>query len=66
MKITEVYPEYVFQRIGKGLRVDAVNFEDSSYYQLAYQTVEFVCRLLENPNVKFFQIEEKGTEEAGE
>lgn len=58
MKISEVYPEYVFQRLGKGLRVDAVDYNKPQYIQLGSQTVAQVQRLIEMPNVKFFQLEE--------
>lgn len=57
LKISEVYPEYVFQRLGAGKNVDAVNFEKSTYIDLAGQTVSNLQRLLADPNIKFFQIE---------
>ena len=63
LKITEVYPEYVFQRLGAGKNVDAVNFEKMLYIDLAGQTVSNLQRLLADPNIKFFQIE---VEDAGE
>lgn len=57
LKISDVYPEYVFQRLGAGKNVDAVNFEKSTYIDLAGQTVSNLQRLLADPNIKFFQIE---------
>ena len=63
LKITEVYPEYVFQRLGAGKNVDAVNFEKMLYIDLAGQTVSNLQRLLADPSIKFFQIE---VEDAGE
>ena len=63
LKITEVYPEYVFQRLGAGKNVDAVNFEKMLYIDLAGQTVSNLQRLLADPSIKFFQIE---VDDAGE
>ena len=56
MKITEVYPEYVFQRIAK-YKVVAVDFNIGAYIDLSMQTVAQVQRLIEKQNVKFYQIE---------
>lgn len=56
MKITEVYPEYVFQRIAK-YKVVAVDFSIGAYIDLSMQTVAQVQRLVEKANVKFYQIE---------
>ncbi len=68
MKISEVYPEYVFQRLGAGKNVDAVDFERHSYIDLEGQTVGAVQQLISRANtkktVKFYQIEEE-TETAG-
>lgn len=64
LKISEVYPEYVFQRLGAGKNVDAVNFEKSTYIDLAGQTVSNLQRLLADSSIKFFQIEVE--EDAGE
>lgn len=58
MTISEVYPEYVFQRLGKGLNVDAVDFVRNQYIDLSGQTVGAVQALLVREGVKFFQIEE--------
>ena len=63
LKISEVYPEYVFQRLGAGKNVDAVNFEKMLYIDLAGQTVSNLQRLLADPSIKFFQIE---VDDAGE
>jgi len=57
LKISEVYPEYVFQRLGAGKDVDAVNFEKMTYIDLAGQTVNNLQKLLADPNIKFFQKE---------
>lgn len=57
MKISEVYPEYVFQRLGKGLRVDAVDFNKSAYITLGTKTVMEVQKLIAMNNVKFYQLE---------
>lgn len=56
MKISEVYPEYVFQRIAK-YKVVAVDFNIGAYIDLSMQTVAQVQRLVEKANVKFYQIE---------
>ena len=62
MKISEVYPEYVFQRLAK-FRVIAVDFNRGEFIELLSRTVGQVQKLIEMPNVKFFQIEtEEGTE----
>ena len=34
MKITDVYPEYVFQRLGAGKTVVAVDFKKGQYLSL--------------------------------
>ena len=60
MKISEVYPEYVFQRLGK-YRVVAVDFMKGEYIDLQSRTVGQVLRLVEQASqggVKFYQIEE--------
>lgn len=56
MKISEVYPEYVFQRIAK-YKVVAVDFNVGAYIDLSMQTVAAVQRLIAKANVKFYQIE---------
>ena len=58
MKISEVYPEYVFQRLGK-YRVIAIDYNTSEFLELSAKTVGFVQRLISKPNVKFYQIEEE-------
>ena len=60
MKISEVYPEYVFQRLGK-YRVVAVDFNKSEFIELVNRTAGQVQRLVEQAaqgGVKFYQIEE--------
>ena len=60
MKISEVYPEYVFQRLGK-YRVVAVDFNKGEFIELQTRTVGQVQRLVEQAaqgGVKFYQIEE--------
>lgn len=60
MKISEVYPDYVFQRLGK-YRVVAVDFNKGEFIELASQTVGQVLRLVEQAaqgGIKFYQIEE--------
>lgn len=60
MKISEVYPEYVFQRLGK-YRVVAVDFMKGEYIDLQNRTVGQVLRLVEQASqggIKFYQIEE--------
>lgn len=59
MKISEVYPDYVFQRLAK-FRVVAVDFNTGEFIELASKTVGYVQRLLEKPNVKYYQIETEG------
>lgn len=60
MKISEVYPDYVFQRLGK-YRVVAVDFMKGEYIDLQNRTVGQVLRLVEQAaqgGIKFYQIEE--------
>ena len=60
MKISEVYPDYVFQRLGK-YRVVAVDFNKGEFIELQTRTVGQVLRLVEQAaqgGVKFYQIEE--------
>ena len=56
MKISEVYPDYVFQRLAK-FRVVAVDFNTGEFIELATKTVGFVQKLLTKQYVKFYQIE---------
>jgi len=59
MKISEVYPEYVFQRLGK-YRVVAVDFNKGEFIELQTRTVGQVLRLVEQAasgTIKFYQIE---------
>jgi len=59
MKISEVYPEYVFQRLGK-YRVVAVDFNKGEFIELLTRTVGQVQRLIEQAasgTIKFYQIE---------
>ena len=64
-KITEVLPDYVFTRIGKGADVDAVDYKRRTYMDLSGQTVSYVQNLVvragSDNDVKFFQIEVEET-----
>ena len=60
MKISEVYPEYVFQRLAK-YRVIAVDFNKGEFVELATKTVAQVQRYITTANIKFFQIEDEET-----
>lgn len=61
MKISTVYPEYVFQRIGAGKNVDAVDFKKKAYIDLEGQTVQQVQFLIgradTDKDVRFFQLD---------
>ena len=61
MKITDVYPEYVFQRIQK-YRVDAVDFKRKTYIDLGSQTVDniklLIARATADGDIKFYQFED--------
>lgn len=63
MKISTVYPEYVFARLGAGYRVDAVDFKKMTYVDLSGQTVSqvqfLVNRATTDKDVQFFQIEKE-------
>jgi len=67
IKISQVYPEYVFQRLGKGLDVDAVDFKKKTYIDLDGQLVgavqNLVVRATNDQDVQFFQIEQTETAE---
>ena len=60
MKITEVYPEYVFTRL-QSYTVHAVDFQRMSYIDLSGQTVRAIKQLIDRAQagegVKFYQIE---------
>ena len=59
MKISVVYPEYVFQRLGAGKDVDAVDFARNVYVDLDGQTVNYVQQLISRATasgeIQFFQ-----------
>ena len=60
MKISEVYPEYVFQRIGAGKDVIAVDFERRTFLEIGKMTIAAVHALIlraANGGVHFYQIE---------
>lgn len=63
MKISAVYPEYVFQRLGAGKDVDAVDFKKKTYIDLDGQIVNavqyLVDRATKDKDVQFFQIEDE-------
>lgn len=58
IKISEVYPDYVFTRLGAGKDVDAVDYKRKQYIDLEGQTIGAVQTMLSREGVKFFQIEE--------
>lgn len=62
MKISEVYPDYVFTRIGAGKDVDAVDFKRKTYIDLDGQTVggvqQLVIRAKNTGEIKFYQFDE--------
>lgn len=63
IKISTVYPDYVFQRLGAGKDVDAVDFKKKSYIDLEGQLVgavqQLVVRATNDKDVQFFQIEQE-------
>ncbi len=67
IKISTVYPEYVFQRLGAGKNVDAVDFKKKTYVDLEGQLVgavqQLVVRATNDKDVQFFQIEQEETGE---
>lgn len=62
MTITEVQAKYVFEKLGKGQKVDAVDFKRTQYIALGEKTISTVQKLVDEANtngtVKFYQIEE--------
>ena len=67
MNISSVYPEYVFQRLGAGKDVDAIDFKKKTYVDLEGQLVgavqQLVVRASTDKDVQFFQIEQSETGE---
>ena len=63
MKISDVYPDYVFQRLGAGYRVVAVDFGRQTYVDLSGLTVGalqlLIARAKNTGTVKFYQLEEE-------
>ena len=62
MKVTEVAAKYVFEKLGKGQKVDAVDFKRQQYIALMEKTVIYVQKLVneaESGTVKFYHIEEE-------
>ena len=57
MKITRVYNEYVFQRLGQDFKVIAIDFKKGLFTDLNSQTVGAIQMMLKNENVWFFQLE---------
>ena len=61
-KISEVYPDYVFQRLGAGHTVDATDYTRKDYIDLKGQTVgalqQLIIRANRDKDIKFWQIEE--------
>lgn len=65
MKITDVYPEYVFQRLGAGKTVVAVDFKKGQYLSLEGTTVSQLQFLISQCDpkditknyIRFYQIE---------
>lgn len=62
MTVTEVQAKYVFEKLGKGQIVEAVDFRRKQYISLGEKTVATVQKLVDeattNATVKFYQIEE--------
>lgn len=65
MKITRVYNEYVFPRLGQDIKIVAVDFKKGLFTDLNTQTVGAIQIMLKNENVWFFQLE-PAEENAGE
>lgn len=67
IKISTVYPDYVFTRLGAGKDVDAVDFKKKTYVDLEGQLVgavqQLVVRATNDKDVQFFQIEQEETGE---
>lgn len=61
-KISEVYPDYVFQRLGAGYTVDATDYKRKDYIDLTVVTVgalqQLIIRANRDKDIKFWQIEE--------
>lgn len=70
LKISEVYPEYVFQRLGKNLEISAADFTRRMFLELSSQSVSYVQQLVEratdDKDVKFYQIEYEDVPTEGE
>ena len=57
LKISEVKPDYVFDRLQNGIKCIAINFERGEYIDLSGQNVRNVQCLMANENVKFSTVE---------
>lgn len=63
MKATEVASKYVFEKLGKGEKVDAVDFKKKTYVDISGLTINslqaLVARADSNADVKFYTITEE-------
>lgn len=57
LKISEVKPDYVFDRLQNGIKCIAINFERGEYIDLSGQNVRNVQCLMAKENVKFYTVE---------
>ena len=61
MKVSEVAPEYVYNRINAGSIVDAVDYKKKEYLELKGRTIGELNFLLQRAktekDVKFFQLD---------
>ena len=57
LTISEVNPDYVFDRLQNGIKCIAINFERGEYIDLSGQNVRNVQCLMANENVKFYTVE---------
>lgn len=63
MKVTEVAPEYVYNRINAGSIVDAVDYKKREYNELQNRKIGELNFLLDraktDKDVKFFQLDKE-------
>lgn len=61
MKVTEVAPEYVYNRINAGSIVDVVDYKKKEYIELTGRTIGelnfLLSRAKTDKDVKFFQLD---------
>ena len=59
MIISELKPQYVFQTLGTGVTVVAIDFQKGAYIDLGNQVVSRIQNMLSNTSIKFYTVTEE-------